>query len=116
MCGADVVMWMMWWGGDVVGDVEGGGINTHASNPDNTHALTHAPTHARPTLPINPDPNPTPPNRGVFRLHDTAASPIKAKLNADLESEVGTLFGLRAEKCPTTLGGHKNVSKKAGGG
>ena len=98
---------VMWW---VM--LKGGGINTHASNPDTTHALTHA----RPTLPINPDPNPTPPNRGIFGLHDTAASPIKAKLNADLKSEVGTLFGLRAEKCPTTLGGHKNVSKKAGGG
>ena len=33
----------------------------------------HAPTHARCGLPIDPDSNPTPPNRGASGLHDTAA-------------------------------------------
>ena len=42
---------------------------THAP----THATTHAMTHAWPHLPINPNPNLTPPNRGAFELHDTAA-------------------------------------------
>ena len=37
------------------------------------HAPTHAPTQAGPSLPVNRNPNPTPPNRGAFRLHDTAA-------------------------------------------
>ena len=37
------------------------------------HAPTHAPTHARPSLPVNQEPNPTSPNRGTSRLHDTAA-------------------------------------------
>ena len=38
---------------------------------------THAPPmhrcHARPSLPVNQIPNPTPPTQGAFRLHDTAA-------------------------------------------
>ena len=29
--------------------------------------------HARRSLPVNQNPNPTPPNLGVFELHDTAA-------------------------------------------
>ena len=32
-----------------------------------------APTHALPSLPVVPDPNPTPPNQGTSGLHDTAA-------------------------------------------
>ena len=35
---------------------------------------THAPTHARPTLPVNQNPILTPPDLEVFRLHDTAAT------------------------------------------
>ena len=41
------------------------------------HASTHAPmpctTHARPSLPIDPRPNPAPPNQYPSALHDTAA-------------------------------------------
>ena len=33
----------------------------------------HAPTHARPSLPINPNPNPTPDVQYGTELHDTAA-------------------------------------------
>ena len=29
-------------------------------------------THARPSFPVDPDPNPTPPNQGTPGLHDTA--------------------------------------------
>ena len=32
--------------------------------------------HARPSLPVNQNPNPTPPNRGTSGLHDTAANPL----------------------------------------
>ena len=37
------------------------------------HPTTHAPTHARPSLPVIPDPNLTPPNIYGTGLHYTAA-------------------------------------------
>ena len=37
------------------------------------HITTTIITHARPSLPVNPNPILTPPNRGAFELHDTAA-------------------------------------------
>ena len=30
-------------------------------------------THVRPGLPVDQNPNPTPPNQGAFELHDAAA-------------------------------------------
>ena len=33
----------------------------------------HAPTHARPSLPVNPDPNLAPAKEATSGLHDTAA-------------------------------------------
>ena len=39
-----------------------------------THTPTHAPTHAQPSLPIDPNTNPTPPNLGVSALHYSAAT------------------------------------------
>ena len=38
-----------------------------------TTYTTHAPTHARPSLPIVPKPNPAPAETGVSGLHETAA-------------------------------------------
>ena len=37
-----------------------------------TPCTTHAPTHARPSLPVNQNPNPTPSNLLTSGLHDTA--------------------------------------------
>ena len=40
------------------------------------HHAIHMPstTHAQPSLPVDQNPNPTPPNQGAFELHDTAAN------------------------------------------
>ena len=38
-----------------------------------SYATSHALTHAWPSLPVNPNPNPTLPNLWTLRLHDTAA-------------------------------------------
>ena len=54
--------------------------NTAFKSPPPQHhhhhplSTTHARTHARPSLPIVQDPNPTPPNWHPVELHDTAAS------------------------------------------
>ena len=47
-----------------------------------THAIHHHPhamTHARPSLPVIPDTNPTPPNLSPSGLHDTSAISFGAK-------------------------------------
>ena len=42
-------------------------------SPADSAKKCRAPTHARPSLPVNKNPNPTPPNRYPTGLHDTAA-------------------------------------------
>ena len=44
------------------------------SQANTTTTTTHAPTHAEPSLPVNQNPNPTPPNIGPPAIHDTAAT------------------------------------------
>ena len=57
--------------------------NTALKSPPPQHhhhhplSTTHARTHARPSLPIVQDPNPTPPNWHPVELHDTAASAFR---------------------------------------
>ena len=46
-------------------------------NSKSTHALTHAPTHALPSLPVNPNPILTPPDIAPSGGHDTAAKYLK---------------------------------------
>ena len=41
---------------------------------------THSPIHARPGLPVNQNPNPTPAEEDILELHYTAAIPINFKL------------------------------------
>ena len=53
----------------------------HHPLPCTMPCTTHAPTHAWPSLPVNQNPNPTPPNLTVTGLHDTAAERIKAPAN-----------------------------------
>ena len=52
-------------------------LDNHAQppmhHPCTTPCNNHAPHHARPYLPVVPDPNLTPPNPGPVALHDTAA-------------------------------------------
>ena len=50
-----------------------------------TNPCTRAPTHARPSLPVNPDPNPTPAEEAVSGLHYTLLI-IEIRNSHDLES------------------------------
>ena len=69
---------------EVIGVVSG--CELHAFSHPTTHhhhtttslftmhpCTNHAPTHAQPSLPVDPYPNPTPPNLYPSGLHDTAA-------------------------------------------
>ena len=50
-------------------------------------------THARPSLPVNQNTNPTPPNRGAFRLNDTAAHYLpKITLHSFLQKTIMWTF------------------------
>ena len=51
-----------------------------------TNPCTRAPTHARPSLPVNPDPNPTPAEEAVSGLHYTGAAHHRDQNSHDLES------------------------------
>ena len=62
--GAWVGAWHGAWHGMVVGAWGHG---------EEVIAPCHALTHARPSLPVNPNPILTPPNTGPVALHDTAA-------------------------------------------
>ena len=48
------------------------------------YTTPHAPTHARPGLPVTPDPNPTPAEEAISRLHYTAAIWITDKSGIQL--------------------------------
>ena len=60
-----------------IGEVGLGGwglvVDTNPCTNHMHYATTHAPTHARRSLPVNPNPILTPPNIAPSALHDTAA-------------------------------------------
>ena len=49
------------------------GVPMYGYTPYITPCTTHAQTHARPSLPVVPDPNPAPAEDAISGLHDTAA-------------------------------------------
>ena len=67
--------------------------------PPNQHrapmpCTTHAPTHARPSLPVNQIPNPDPAVQAMLQLHDTAAAAAMVFLILELSSMKASFWGL----------------------
>ena len=72
---------------------------TYITHPLHHHASPHAPIHG-PSLPVEPEPNPTPPNLYGMGLHDTAALYcVNTKFcTANLRDHLGTNFHLWRQK------------------